>query len=128
MALWQGGPNRKSTGGKIRRARGKRRREIGGEKLFTNLGEQKTIQHRTRGATPKSRLFSANICNVYDPKQKKVVRVKILTVKANPSNPNYVQRNIITKSAVVGTEKGDVLITSRPGQDGALSGVFVGKQ
>jgi small subunit ribosomal protein S8e len=128
MALWQGGSKRKSTGGRIRHARGKRRSEIGGEKQFTNLGEQKTIQHRSRGAGSKSRLLMTDICNVYVPKEKKVVRARVLTVKANPSNPNYVQRNIITRSAVVGTDLGDVLITSRPGQDGALNGVLIGKQ
>lgn len=128
MALWQGGSKRKSTGGRIRRAQGKRRSEIGGEKQFTNLGEQKTIQHRSRGASTKSRLLSANVCNVYDPKQKKVLKTNVLTVKANPSNPNYVQRNIINKSAIVGTDLGDLLITSRPGQDGALNGVLIGKQ
>jgi len=68
------------------------------------------------------------VCNVYDPKQKKVLKTNVLTVKANPSNPNYVQRNIINKSAIVGTDLGDVLITSRPGQDGALNGVLIGKQ
>lgn len=128
MALWQGGPKRKSTGGRIRHARGKRRSEIGGERQYTNLGETKVIVHRSRGGSSKGRVLAANIVNVYDPSQKKVVQAKILTVKANPSNPNYVQRNIITKSATVGTDLGDVLITSRPGQDGALNGVLVGKQ
>lgn len=128
MALWQGGSKRKSTGGRIRHARGKRRSEIGGEKQFTNLGSKKIVVHRSRGGSSKSRVLSANVCNVFDPKQNKVVQTKILTVKENPSNPNYVQRNIITKSAIVGTELGDVLITSRPGQDGALSGVLVAKQ
>ncbi len=127
MALWQGGSKRKSTGGRIRHARGKRRSEIGGERQFTNLGDEKTLQHRSRGGGSKSRLLSTAVCNVYVPKQKKIVKTKVLTVKANPSNPNYVQRNIITKSAVVGTELGDVLITSRPGQDGALNGVLISK-
>jgi len=128
MALWQGGSKRKSTGGRIRYARGKRRSEIGGEKQFTNLGSEKVIIHRSRGGSSKRRTLSANVCNVFDPKQNKVVQTKILTVKENPSNPNYVQRNIITKSAIVGTELGDALITSRPGQHGALNGVLVNKQ
>ncbi len=58
----------------------------------------------------------------------KVQKVRIVTVIENPCNPHYVQRNIITRSAVVGTDLGDVLITSRPGQDGALNGVLIGKQ
>ncbi|MDH4123494.1 MAG: 30S ribosomal protein S8e [Thermoplasmata archaeon] len=121
MALWQGISKRKITGGRIRRARSKRRFEIGGERQFTNLGEQKTLHHRTTGGDSKRRVLAASICNLYIPKEKKTVKAKILTVKENPSNPNYVQRNIITKSALVGTDMGDALITSRPGQDGVIN-------
>jgi len=128
MALWQGNSKRKSTGGRIRHARGKRRSEIGGERQFTNLGNEKIMARRSRGGSSKSRVLSASVCNVYDPAQKKVVKTNVLTVKENPSNPNYVQRNIITKSAIVGTDLGDVLITSRPGQNGALNGILVNKQ
>jgi hypothetical protein len=49
----------------------------------------------------------------------------ILSVVNNPSNVNYTRRNIITKGCIVKTEKGDVKITSRPGQTGTLQGIFV---
>ncbi|MEM2838925.1 MAG: 30S ribosomal protein S8e [Thermoplasmata archaeon] len=128
MALWQGNSNRKITGGRIRPARGKRRSEIGGEKQLTNLGEQKTLPHRIRGGHVKSRVLAASICNLYIPDEKKTVKAKILTVKENPSNPNYVQRNIITKSAVIGTDLGDALVTSRPGQDGIVNARLISKK
>lgn len=128
MALWQGGSKRKGTGGRIRHARGKRRSEIGGERQFTGLGEQKALTHRMRGGSEKNRVLAASICNLYIPADKKTVKAKILTVKENPSNPNYVQRNIITKSAVIGTDIGDALVTSRPGQDGVINARLISKK
>ncbi|MCK5397870.1 MAG: 30S ribosomal protein S8e, partial [Thermoplasmata archaeon] len=50
---------------------------------------------------------------------------RILTVTDNPANPNYVQRNIITKGALVETEIGVAKITSRPGQDSVVNAVLV---
>ena len=58
-------------------------------------------------------------------KKAKVLHLKILNVVGNPANRHFVRRNIITKGSFVDTEKGKVRITSRPGQDGSLNGVFV---
>jgi small subunit ribosomal protein S8e len=49
----------------------------------------------------------------------------VITVRENPANPNYVQRNIITKGAILETDLGLVRVRSRPGQDGVLNGVRV---
>jgi small subunit ribosomal protein S8e len=46
-------------------------------------------------------------------------------VKKNAANPNYVQRNIINKGAVIQTEMGLAKVTSRPGQDGIVNAVLV---
>ena len=48
-----------------------------------------------------------------------------MTERENPANPNYVQRNINTKGAILETEVGLVRVRSRPGQDGVLNGVRV---
>jgi small subunit ribosomal protein S8e len=48
---------------------------------------------------------------------------RVITVRENPANPNYVQRNIITKGAILETDLGLVRVRSPPGQDGVLSGV-----
>lgn len=127
MALWQGESKRKPSGGRRRSNRGKKKFEIGREKQFMHLGDRSVKLYRTRGNNRKSRILLNNECNLYDPKQKRVVRAKILTVKANPSDPNYVQRNIITKGAIVGTDLGDALVRSRPGQDGVLNAVLIEK-
>jgi ribosomal protein S8E len=50
---------------------------------------------------------------------------KIVTVKKNAANPNYVQRNIINKGAMIQTEAGLAKVTSRPGQDGNVNAVLV---
>ena len=48
-----------------------------------------------------------------------------MTVTENHANPNYVQRNIINKGAVIQTELGDAKITSRMGQDGVVNAVLI---
>ena len=67
----------------------------------------------------------AEFANLYDPKEKKMSRVKIVTVKENPANPHYVQRNIMTLGTVIETEKGLARITSRPGQVGVINAVLL---
>ncbi|OGS56451.1 MAG: 30S ribosomal protein S8e [Euryarchaeota archaeon RBG_19FT_COMBO_56_21] len=126
MAIWQGRPKRKSSGGRLRLARKKRKFEVGREKQFTHLGPRKVKMYRVKGANSKARLLLVDTANVVDPKTKSIKNVKILTVKTNPSNPNYVQRNIMTKGATVMTELGEAVITSRCGQDGVANAVLLG--
>ena len=125
MAIWQGRPKRKPSGGRLRLARKKRKFEVGREKQFTHLGVRKVKMYRTKGANQKARLLGVDQANVVDPKTKAIKKVKILTVKTNPSNPNYVQRNIVTKGATVMTELGEAVITSRCGQDGVVNAMLV---
>lgn len=125
MAIWQGRPKRKASGGRLRLARKKRKFEVGREKQFTHLGIRKVKMYRTKGANSKARLLMVDTANVVDPKTKAIKKVKILTVKTNPSNPNYVQRNIMTKGATVMTELGEAVITSRCGQDGVVNAMLL---
>jgi small subunit ribosomal protein S8e len=128
MAIWQGKPKRKPSGGRIRAARKKRKFEIGREKQFTHMGPRKVKMYRTKGANRKARLLMVDTANVVDPATKSIKKVKILTVKTNPSNPNYVQRNIMTKGATVMTEIGEAMITSRCGQDGVVNAILIKAQ
>ncbi len=125
MALWQGESKKKPTGGRLVASHGKRKFEIGREKQFTRLGEQTLKQYRGAGGSVKVGMLSAKYANVVDKKTNTVKKVKILTVKSNPSDPNYVQRNIMNKGATISTEIGDAIITSRPGQDGAINAVLL---
>lgn len=109
----------------MRLGRKKRRFEIGAEPSFTLIGEERLKLIRTRGGNAKVRMLKAKFANVVDPATKKMARAKIVTVRRNAANPNYVQRNIINKGAVIQTEMGLAKVTSRPGQDGIVNAVLV---
>jgi small subunit ribosomal protein S8e len=125
MSLWQGKSRRKPSGGRLRLNRKKRRYEIGNDAEFTYTGVTRLQKFRTRGGNTKVKMLKAAYANVVDPSNKKIQKAKILTVKENSANPNYVQRNIINKGAIIQTEIGLAKVTSRPGQDGAVNAVLV---
>ncbi|MGD0719126.1 MAG: 30S ribosomal protein S8e [Thermoplasmata archaeon] len=125
MGIWQGRSRRKRTGGRLRPIRKKRRHEIGRELQLATVGTGTVKKYRVRGGNRKMRILTATTINVYDPSTKLTRNVKVVTVRENPANPNYVQRNVITKGAILETELGRVRVRSRPGQDGVLNGVRV---
>jgi len=125
MGIWQGRSRRKRTGGRLRSNRKKLRFEIGREIQTATVGTGTVKTYRVRGGNVKLRVLTATTVNVYDPASKKMQPARIVTVRENPANPNYVQRNIITRGAILETELGLVRIRSRPGQDGVLNGVRV---
>lgn len=118
MALWQG-----VHGRKVRKK--KRKFQMGREHTETLVGERRSKKIRVMGGDIKTRLYAAIYANVFDPKNKKSKKVKILSVIENRANPHYVRRNIITKGAIVETELGKVRVTSRPGQNGTVNAVLV---
>ncbi len=128
MGIWQGRSRRKRTGGRLRPNRNKRRFEIARELQYPTIGETKHKFYRVRGANRKVRILLAQDVNVWDPQTKTMKVAKAITVRENKSNPNYVQRNIITRGAVVETELGPVEIRSRPGQHGQLNGVLLARR
>lgn len=125
MGIWQGRSRRKRTGGRYRPIRKKRRFEIARELQTATLGVGTVKTYRVRGGNQKLRILTVASVNVFDPATRKMQPARIVTVRENPANPNYVQRNIITKGALLETELGLVRVTSRPGQDGILNGIRV---
>ena len=125
MALWQGRSRRKPTGGRLTLSKSKRRFEIGTVKQFTKVGAQSLKKYRTTGGNLKIRMLLAEFANVVDRKTGKVSKAKILSVRTNPADPNYVQRSILNKGATIRTDIGDAVVTSRPGQDGAVNAVLL---
>jgi len=125
MAIWQGRSLKKPSGGRIVLARKKRKRELGREPAFTRVAEYKEERKiiRTFGGNRKVRLVQALYANVFDGGKGK--KVKILSVVENPANRQYVRRNIITKGAIIQTEVGKAIVTSRPGQDGVVNAVLI---
>ncbi len=122
---WQGKSTRKYTGGRIIRARGKRRFELGGEQANTHLGETIRKTAKTMGGKEKVRLLRDITAIVTDPKTNKSKKVKIETVTGNPANIHYVRRNIVTKGSIIKTEIGLARVTNRPGQEGSINAVLI---
>ena len=129
MAKWHGISRRKPSGGRLTRPsryRGKRRTEISTEHQFAYIADaDKRKNYRKRGKSQTVRVLGANSVNVNDPKTGTTVSATISTVIENGADPNYVRRNIITKGAIVDTDKGRVRITSRPGMHGVVSGILL---
>jgi small subunit ribosomal protein S8e len=125
---WQGKCGRKSTGGKLILARGKRKHEIGREQSDTTIAPIRTKKMQTLGGNQKMRMLRADMAAVADPKTGQSRMVKIETVKDNKANLHYMRRNILTKGAVIKTELGDARITNRPGQDGVVNAILLPPQ
>jgi len=125
MARWQGRSLKKPSGGRIKQARQKRKREMGREFIEPRLGEKKIVKLRVTGGNEKLRLLSTNVANVTDPNTGKTTKTKIIGVVENPANRHFVRRNVLTKGAVIDTELGKAKITSRPGQDGIINAVLL---
>lgn len=123
MARSQYRSKRKVTGTKYVPLRKKRLKDLGRNPALTSIGDKRARTKRIRGGNQKKQLLSENTVNVAD--GNKTIKAKIESVVQNPADINYTRRNIITKGCIVKTDKGDVKITSRPGQSGTLFGVFV---
>ena len=126
MAISQFRSKRKVTGGKYAN-RVKKLMHKGNLPSLTNLASKKVKLDRTRGGHLKNKLLANDIANVFDPKTKKFEKLKIITITENPANRHFVRRNIMTKGALIKTEKGIAKITSRPGQEGTINAVLMQK-
>jgi small subunit ribosomal protein S8e len=125
LGRWHGEKGKKKTGGKITSHRKKRKYELGSLAIHTTIGKKKKKFSKTKGGGIKVKAVSVQSVNVYDPKTKKMKRVKILDIVKNPANPHLVRRGIITKGALIKTELGTAKVTSRPSQVGVANAVLV---
>jgi small subunit ribosomal protein S8e len=114
---------KKRTGGRRRAVRKKRKHELGSAPTETQVGEEKLKTVETHGGNSKVRAIERSVASVAT--DDGVVSAEIEDVSENPSNPNYVRRNIVTKGAVVETSEGAARVTSRPGQDGQINAVLL---
>jgi len=125
MAISQARSRRSPTGSRYVPFRKKTLHETGREPTLTKVGEDKKKTLRVAGANRKYVVRQTTKVNVVDKKANKAFVATITSVKENPANPNYIRRNIITKGCTVETDKGDVMVTSRPGQDGTVNGYLL---
>jgi len=126
MSQYHGRDLKKPSGGKIRPHRKKRKYERGRSPVETLPAEEESrIIKRVRGGNKKVSLKYAAYANVLDPVTNKVYKLKILRVRGNPASIDYSRRGVITKGAIIETEKGVAKVTSRPGQDGVVNAVLL---
>lgn len=104
--------------------RGRRAYEKNSYPIETVVGEPLNKTRLVRGGSIKVGVRRTLFVNVADPSSKKVTRVKIESVSANPAGRDFERRRIITKGALLQTEMGSVKVTSKPGRDGEINGLL----
>jgi len=125
MAIFQGRAKKKASGGRYKYFRSKKDFETGRTPTLTQIGNTSRKIIRVMGGNKKQKLLLVENANLLDPKTKKFVQAKIKSVIENPANRHYTRRNIITKGAIIETDKGKAKVTSRPGQDGIVNAVLI---
>jgi small subunit ribosomal protein S8e len=116
---------KKISGGRYHALRKKRKCELKRPTRVTKLGERKLKEIETRGGNKKVVLLSENKINIIDPKTKKSIITTIKNVIETPSNVFLARQNVLTKSAIIDTEKGKAKITNRPSQEGCVQGILI---
>ena len=116
---------RKISGGKYKRERKKRKHTLGHAPRVVKLGQTKQKKLRVRGGNRKITLLKSDVINLIDVKSHKSSPAKILTVKETPSNRFLARQNILTKGAIIETDKGKARITNRPSQEGNVQGILI---
>jgi len=129
MSVWHGDSHKKkSSGGRKRGCRKKRKFEQGLFPAETILGETKRKVKRQKGGNIKVKVLRDKYACVTDPKSGKTEKVEVKRVIRNPANVDYDRRGVITKGAIIETPKGLARVTSRPGQHGVISAVLIGEE
>jgi len=125
MVVYQKLSKRKASGSRYISSEKKRHANMGSLPTLTKVGKKIVKIRRERSGSLKRALLSIDQITVYDPKTKKMQKTEISTVVESPANRNFIRRNIITKGTILDTKLGKVKVTSRPGQEGVLSGVLI---
>ncbi len=125
MARSQKRSVRKPSGGRYHTAIKKKKRDLSRPPALTVLSDQRSKMIRTRGGNRKIRLLAHKYTNLSHPDKKTSEKVEILDVEANPANRDFARRKIITKGAIIQTDKGKARVTSRPGQSGTVDAILM---
>jgi small subunit ribosomal protein S8e len=118
---------RKSTGGRSRPNRGRRAYEKDGYAIEPLVGQASSRVVHRRGGHETTGVIFAEVANVSD-KSGRASKSKIIRVKSSPANRDYERRGVITKGAVLETEAGEAVVTSRPTADGVVNAVLTTKK
>jgi small subunit ribosomal protein S8e len=125
MSVWQRRSRRKVSGGKYKKLRDKKKRELGRQDVLAKVSERKIKKVRTMGGTERTKLLSDKTINVVI--NKKTRKAGIKEVFENRANRHYKRMGVITKGALLDTDLGVVKVTNRPSKEGFLNGILVKK-
>ncbi|VVB76090.1 30S ribosomal protein S8e [Candidatus Tiddalikarchaeum anstoanum] len=126
MATSQRRAFKKESGKRYKKDRGKRKFELARPPSLTHVGEKVVRPFSVRGGNIKQRAVQLNEVTILEGKKK--TKAKITSVTANPANRHFIRMAVITKGAIVETDKGKVKVTNRPGQEGHVQGILVKEQ
>ena len=118
---------RRPTGGRTRPHRGRRAYEKDGYAIEPLVGPASRRAIRRRGGHVTSGAITADFANVTDGTGK-AKKSKIVRVKSSPANRDYERRGVITKGAILETEAGEAVVTSRPTADGVVNAALTSKK
>ena len=118
---------RRPTGGRSRPSRGRRAFEKDGYAIEPLVGPASSRPINRRGGHTTTGVITADFANVSDPSGK-AAKSKILRVTKSPANRDYERRGVITKGAILETEAGEAVVTSRPTADGVVNAVLTAKK
>ena len=116
---------RKISGGKYHRFRKKKKFERLRQDRTVTLRETKRKILRVKGGNTKTVLLSSSEANVYNPKTKKTIKIKIKNVVETPQNIFLARQNRLMKSAIIETPLGKARITNRPSQEGHINAILI---
>jgi small subunit ribosomal protein S8e len=118
---------RRPTGGRSRPHRGRRAYEKDGYAIEPLVGPASRRPIHRRGGHVTSGVIHADFANVSDASGK-ATKSKIIRVKKSPANRDYERRGVITRGAILETEAGEAIVTSRPTADGVVNAVLTSKK
>ena len=118
---------RRPTGGRARPHRGRRAYEKDGYAIEPVVGAAARRPIHRRGGHVSSGVIRADFANVSD-SSGKARKSKIIRVKRSPANRDYERRGVITRGAILETEAGEAVVTSRPTADGVVNAVLTSKK
>lgn len=125
MVVVQIRSKRKPSGARYKCKVNKRLSQKGNNPTNTRVGKAVKRTGRVLGGNEKSKQLYSDKINVFDSKNNSYSVADITSVLENSANRHFIRRNIMTKGCIINTSKGKVKITSRPGQEGVISGVLV---
>jgi small subunit ribosomal protein S8e len=115
---------RKTTGGRYKARRKKKKYELPRVQRVVKLKETKTKKMKVQGNKKKTVLLSADIANVTD-SNGKTQKAKIKNVLETKANRFWARQNILVKGAIIETDLGKAQITNRPGQEGNINAILI---